>query len=434
MLTVCRSPHNLKITGLIYMHRITDPRVGGSSYRHLNLFKAMCGVEALQNAVYVTNMWSNPPEHTELLREAELETSADFFGDAIAAGAKTIRHLGTRESAHRIVGSVLGKAPTVTNLQRQLIEQAMRLQDTDAGRLLGDDLENALMQHHLDMEDLYAQQERAREQNNQELIKRLETKHRKAEERGRQLAEQLKFLSGSKSPLSSRRRVHSANPRLGTSHPQHLGLRGTASSRDSNQRSQPVPNLTPSARQRERAKSSNYLSPVPSSKSQHSQENGCNSPPPPRPSGRRSQSARSSPSPPLTTLHARDQVSWATPPKQSQLAANSPSSAPSTRPRAHSAHPKLRTSPTQSDHEARATPSSRDKHRLSPPVSNSPPGGVASRRPVSDASSLEPPKKTGLFGFRCHKDGKGMTGQQKSPSKFISWCRRVVTYYMNNLT
>lgn len=190
----------LEIVGLIYMHRIIDPRVGGSSFRHMSMFKAMCGAESLKNAVYVTNMWSEPPTENEVRREAELKDSEEFFGGPLAEGAQMARHVGTRESAHDIVRLVLDKDPTVTKLQHQLVDEGMKLEDTDAGRLLGEDLEDALSQHQQNMEELNAQQERALELNNQEWVKRLEAETKKAEERGRQLAQQLKSLKGSKHP------------------------------------------------------------------------------------------------------------------------------------------------------------------------------------------------------------------------------------------
>ncbi|CAE7207543.1 unnamed protein product, partial [Rhizoctonia solani] len=50
---------NLKITGLLYLHKITNTRVGGVSFRHMNMFKELCGTDSLKNVTYVMNMWSN---------------------------------------------------------------------------------------------------------------------------------------------------------------------------------------------------------------------------------------------------------------------------------------------------------------------------------------------------------------------------------------
>ncbi|KAL4061675.1 hypothetical protein V8B97DRAFT_2066349, partial [Scleroderma yunnanense] len=45
------------LTGLIYVHRISDTRVGGNAQRNLRMFRNLCGDESLKNVVIVTTMW-----------------------------------------------------------------------------------------------------------------------------------------------------------------------------------------------------------------------------------------------------------------------------------------------------------------------------------------------------------------------------------------
>ncbi|KAG8684824.1 hypothetical protein FRC08_013466, partial [Ceratobasidium sp. 394] len=50
-----------RLTGIIYLHRITDGRMGGISRRTFKIFRELCGQKTLGNVLIVTNMWSDPP-------------------------------------------------------------------------------------------------------------------------------------------------------------------------------------------------------------------------------------------------------------------------------------------------------------------------------------------------------------------------------------
>ncbi|KAG9089745.1 hypothetical protein FRC07_012265, partial [Ceratobasidium sp. 392] len=124
-----------KLTGIIYLHRITDIRVGGISRRTFNVFRKLCGSDSLSNVLIVTNMWSDPPTEAELDREEELRDHKDFFQSALEQGARMVRRTHkTKESAHEILGMLVGKEATTMQIQRELVEQKKDLSDTDAGQ------------------------------------------------------------------------------------------------------------------------------------------------------------------------------------------------------------------------------------------------------------------------------------------------------------
>src|SRR5262245_53143547 len=45
------------LTGIIYLHRITDVRMTNASVRNLTLFRKLCGEDNLSNVILVTNRW-----------------------------------------------------------------------------------------------------------------------------------------------------------------------------------------------------------------------------------------------------------------------------------------------------------------------------------------------------------------------------------------
>ncbi|KAG8696711.1 hypothetical protein FRC11_000543, partial [Ceratobasidium sp. 423] len=137
-----------KLTGIIYMHRITDIRVGGISRRTFNVFRKLCGKDSLSNVLLVTNMWSDPPTSQQTDRETELRTHVDFFQPVIEQGATMVRraHKG-KQSAHDIIRMLLQKDPIALQVQQELVDQGKALSDTGAGREVERELIAAAEKH-----------------------------------------------------------------------------------------------------------------------------------------------------------------------------------------------------------------------------------------------------------------------------------------------
>ncbi|KEP49820.1 50S ribosome-binding GTPase [Rhizoctonia solani 123E] len=187
---------NYKVAGLLYFHKISDTRVGGASFRHMNMFKALCGSDAFKNVVYVTNMWSEPPTEDEVLREEELRNTSEFFGEPLVHGAQVAPHNNTPQSAFNIIRKVLGRGRVVTRLQRQLVDDKMPLEETDVGLVIGKDLEDDLQKQQKEMDELKAEKEKASAANNQEWLRRLETHEERTRIKEQQLVAQLQVLRG----------------------------------------------------------------------------------------------------------------------------------------------------------------------------------------------------------------------------------------------
>ena len=49
--------NEVKLTGLIYLHRITDNRLGSAAMRNLRMMGALVGEDNMKNVVLVTNRW-----------------------------------------------------------------------------------------------------------------------------------------------------------------------------------------------------------------------------------------------------------------------------------------------------------------------------------------------------------------------------------------
>ena len=47
------------LSGIVYLHRITDVRIDGTSLKNFKMFQRMCGPDALKNVLLTTTQWSN---------------------------------------------------------------------------------------------------------------------------------------------------------------------------------------------------------------------------------------------------------------------------------------------------------------------------------------------------------------------------------------
>ncbi|KAF3039397.1 gTPase, IMAP member 8 [Didymella heteroderae] len=63
----------VQLKGIIYIHRITDVRFNRSSVKTFEIFKKICGHEALKNVLLVTSRWHEIDEATGADRERQLK-------------------------------------------------------------------------------------------------------------------------------------------------------------------------------------------------------------------------------------------------------------------------------------------------------------------------------------------------------------------------
>lgn len=80
------------LSGIIYLHRIIDPRMQGTAKRNLHMFQALCGPECLGQIVLVTTMWTLVSPAMGDQRERELMQTEQFWGYMYKNGSQILRH------------------------------------------------------------------------------------------------------------------------------------------------------------------------------------------------------------------------------------------------------------------------------------------------------------------------------------------------------
>ena len=166
--------HKVKLSGILYLHRISDNRITGTARTNLRVFQKICGPDAFKNILLVTTMWEkvNPADGES--REMELENSETFWGQMIKEGACTHRHQNTKTSVltilKRLVDRYIDRAgqEVALTLQTEMVNGGKELSQTDAGKEL----------------DSGFQKER------EELLRKIEsTKNEMTEERDKEMIE-----------------------------------------------------------------------------------------------------------------------------------------------------------------------------------------------------------------------------------------------------
>jgi hypothetical protein len=134
------------LAGIIYFHRISDPRMGGVSRTNLRMFRQLCGPESLQNVVIATTFWDKVDEEEGIAKINELKTNVNLFQPVVAAGGKIMRHDKRLTSAHSILDTILSNRPRPLLIQEEMA-QGMNLQQTAVGLELNATLTRLIEAH-----------------------------------------------------------------------------------------------------------------------------------------------------------------------------------------------------------------------------------------------------------------------------------------------
>ncbi|RYO45722.1 hypothetical protein AA0113_g10330 [Alternaria arborescens] len=125
---------DIKLSGIIYLHCITNNRFQGSAVRALSAFKKMCGEEVFKGIVVATTMWDKVTG--DELVKAEVrheELQAKIRQDVLRGGGKLVMLSAVEVDAARILKHI-----------RELVDENRLIHETGAGQVLYDDLKGSI--------------------------------------------------------------------------------------------------------------------------------------------------------------------------------------------------------------------------------------------------------------------------------------------------
>lgn len=129
------------LTGVIFVHPISQQRLLGSEARRNRLFKKILGEDAYRRVTIATTMWNQVPEREAESRMDQRRNRNDIWGDMVNRGAKVVRHDDNEASATAIIRNLMQfKSPVELQLQKELLEVEGQIGLTSAGKQLDEDL------------------------------------------------------------------------------------------------------------------------------------------------------------------------------------------------------------------------------------------------------------------------------------------------------
>jgi hypothetical protein len=134
--------HGVRLAGVLYMHNIDLSGLSGPQLRNMRIVRKLVGEEQLSNVTLVATQWNAVDTKTGKERRRQLR-QWDYLRGAMVDWGSTIEPFnGTREGAHNILRKILSKErKAVLNIQREMLDQELKLSETAAGKLIREDIE-----------------------------------------------------------------------------------------------------------------------------------------------------------------------------------------------------------------------------------------------------------------------------------------------------
>ncbi|KEY67953.1 hypothetical protein S7711_02161 [Stachybotrys chartarum IBT 7711] len=163
--------NDMKLSGIIYLHPISDTRITHHATKNLEMFRKLTGEKNLKNVVLTTSMWDKVSPEEGARREAELKSK--FWKVFVALGANVTRYNGSPESARDVAAMLMGNHPFYLQLQEEMGKGNKLLRDTSAGRELMVEIGRMKKEHQREIEDLKATMLQASAEENKHVVEAL---------------------------------------------------------------------------------------------------------------------------------------------------------------------------------------------------------------------------------------------------------------------
>ncbi|OAL42937.1 hypothetical protein IQ07DRAFT_553401 [Pyrenochaeta sp. DS3sAY3a] len=171
-----------KLSAIIYMHPINQPRMHGSALRNLAVFKQLCGEGFYRNITLGTSCWSLVSNREAVNREEELKANIKFWKPMIARGSSVVRIPDSVDAAKDVVINAVKHSSMALQLQVEMVDRGVRFDKISATRELNIELEELREKQAAEKRRLLEEQEQAKEIQRQRKL----TLQREAEKSARQ--------------------------------------------------------------------------------------------------------------------------------------------------------------------------------------------------------------------------------------------------------
>lgn len=183
----------IMLRGIIYLHQIRQNRLDGSAIRNLRMLRKFCGEDALKSVTFALTMWDKVTKETGEKNETELTETRDFRS-MIDEGSTVHHHDRGRDSALKLVKYIAQMEPVVMALQRELVDEALPLNETQAGQEVKGGLTQRRQQAEREVKALQEDLEEAHYVHDEQAAVELEKQKENMERRIEQVLNQQRDL------------------------------------------------------------------------------------------------------------------------------------------------------------------------------------------------------------------------------------------------
>jgi hypothetical protein len=174
---------NVKLSGIIYLHRIMDVRFSGAAMRNLSMFKKLCGDGNLDSVVLGTTFWTKVDFGTAETRENQLKTTPTFWGSMVNRGSRVFRHDSGETSGAAIIQYLLNRRDKpVYAIQDEMVNKNKTLEETAAGSEVQAEMDKIRRRYEQAIVDLKQEMEEANRQRDEVTRVELEKERKEREE------------------------------------------------------------------------------------------------------------------------------------------------------------------------------------------------------------------------------------------------------------
>ncbi|KAH8682882.1 hypothetical protein BGZ60DRAFT_524228 [Tricladium varicosporioides] len=185
---------SVELAGVLFLHSLVEARMKNGAMKNLVMFKKMVGPENLYKCRLITTKWSLQDRAVSEQREGELQNNPNFWKPLIDRGARMVRFGDSMDSAKEIIRPLLEGPGVVLQLTQETQIKGLKLEATDAGKEVNEDLQKAKDAHRQELADLAGMHEMAMVEKDQELAMEIKKQEARIEEELRQLEEERKVL------------------------------------------------------------------------------------------------------------------------------------------------------------------------------------------------------------------------------------------------
>jgi len=145
--SVCRGRNRIWVTGVLFLHRITDNKFTQTARRISDMLKSLCGAAAMNHLMLCTTMWDKVSQEEGDERLDELcDTGAwkDMIANGASIGLISSVSPTAAADAEAIVNElILNVQPVELAIQDEMINQGKTVAQTGAGKVLTEHLREA---------------------------------------------------------------------------------------------------------------------------------------------------------------------------------------------------------------------------------------------------------------------------------------------------